>query len=49
MKHVLLALAAILYAVVWGQNWTWYAGALMLAAIHRDFLFTRARDAPRQS
>ena len=49
MKHALLAALAILYWVVVGHGHTWAFAAIALAAIHRDFLFTRARDAPRQS
>ena len=36
MKHGLLTLAVVLYALVWGQNWTHFAAALMLAAIRND-------------
>jgi hypothetical protein len=37
MKHAALAAAVVLYVVVMGQNWTWFAGALMLAAIWKDY------------
>lgn len=41
MKRALLTLAVVLYAVVWGQNWTHYAAALMLAAIRNDHRHAR--------
>ena len=41
MKHAALAALAILYAIIWGQNWTTYATALMLAAIHADYKHAR--------
>ena len=37
MKHALLFVAVLLYAVVMGQNWTTYAAALMMAAIVMDW------------
>jgi hypothetical protein len=42
MKHTLLTLAVILYMLAWGQNWTTYAGALMLSLILRDHVRSRA-------
>jgi len=36
MKHAALAAAVALYVVVVGQNWAWFAGALMLRAILTD-------------
>ena len=45
MKHAALTAAAIIYVVVVGQNWSWFAGALMLAAIARDW--RREREQPR--
>ena len=35
--HALLTLAILLYAVVWGQNWTHYAAAVMLWLVWRDW------------
>jgi hypothetical protein len=49
MKHAVLAIAALLYWVVVGTTHSWVPATLMLAAIHHDYVFTRARDAPRQS
>jgi hypothetical protein len=37
MKHVLLVVGVVLYVLTWAQNWTWYAGALMLRAIASDW------------
>jgi hypothetical protein len=36
MKHLVLVLVVLLYALVWAQNWTWFAAALMLRAIIDD-------------
>jgi phosphatidylglycerophosphate synthase len=36
MKHLLLVMAVLLYVLVWAQNWTWFAGAIMLRAILVD-------------
>lgn len=36
MKHVILVVLVVLYVIVWAQNWTWFAGALMLRAVVRD-------------
>jgi hypothetical protein len=44
VKHAALAAAVVLYVLVWGQNWTWFAGALMLTAIWKDW----KREATRQ-
>ncbi len=46
MKHALLTVVVILYVIVWGQNWTWFAGAIMLAAIRSDH--RRPRGAKRR-
>jgi len=43
MKHAVLLPAVLLYVVVMGQNWTWYAGALMVAAIVTDWRKVHAR------
>jgi phosphatidylglycerophosphate synthase len=37
MKHFVLVVLVLLYIIVWGQNWTWFAGALMLRAIALDY------------
>ncbi len=34
-KHAAFALTLVLYVLTFGQNWTWYAAALMLAAYVR--------------
>jgi hypothetical protein len=44
MKHLVLIALVVLYVVVWAQNWTWFAGAIMLRAIIDDR--TRALDTP---
>ena len=36
VKHSALLAAVALYVVIVGQNWGWFAGALMLAAIVMD-------------
>lgn len=36
MKHLLLFVLVALYVIVWAQNWTWFAGAIMVRAIARD-------------
>ena len=37
MRRFPLVALVLLYVVVIGQNWGWYAGALMLAAIRNDW------------
>jgi phosphatidylglycerophosphate synthase len=54
MKHFLLVVLVLLYIIVWGQNWTWFAGALMLRAIALDYYRVayapvRAYEAPPRS
>jgi hypothetical protein len=36
VKHLLLAAMVVLYVLVWSQNWTWFAGAIMVRAIIDD-------------
>jgi hypothetical protein len=36
VKHLLLAAMVALYVIVWSQNWTWFAGAIMVRAIIDD-------------
>lgn len=43
MKHVLLVLATLLFAIALGQTKTHYVAALMLAGIHSDWTRRRRR------
>jgi len=48
-RYALLSLAALAYGVLLGDNWHWYAMALMLAAIRahrRRFLAAQRPDPP---
>ncbi len=36
MRHLVLVALVVLYVMIWAQNWTWFAGAIMLRAILAD-------------
>lgn len=44
LKYALLTYAVIAYGVLLGDNWHWYAMALMLAAIRAHYLRTVVSD-----
>ncbi|MBA2667121.1 MAG: hypothetical protein H0U69_08815 [Trueperaceae bacterium] len=45
MKYLVLGALVVLYVIVWGQNWTWFAGAIMFRALVSDR--TRSMDRTR--
>ena len=47
MKHIALAMAALLLAVILGQTQTHYMAAAMLAVIRADWIQQRAQDRGR--
>ena len=36
MRHLVLVAFVVLYVLIWAQNWTFFAGAIMLRAILAD-------------
>jgi hypothetical protein len=46
LKYTILTYAAIAYGVILGDNWHWYAMALMLYAIRSHYLAETPAAAP---
>jgi hypothetical protein len=46
MKHLVLILIVVFYVLIWAQNWTWFAGAIMLRAILADRRRSTSAPAP---
>jgi hypothetical protein len=46
VKYTILTYAAIAYGVILGDNWHWYAMALMLYAIRSHYLAETRSTAP---
>jgi hypothetical protein len=46
VKYTILTYAAIAYGVILGDNWHWYAMALMLYAIRSAYLLETRASAP---